>query len=155
MKLWIKIVVGIVIILVILSGIVLYLSQFHFDFSQDYRSIDRYENIFFKDSQSDQCFRLCAWGLIRTVSYSGFQEHRETIDIPYDEYQSLVENADGEYIWQAVSSPDGRYILYVVRVCSSGITDDEYVYYKVYSVSDGTSTTIYSGYRQFLQVDWK
>ena len=157
MKLWIKIVIGIAVVLVILSGIVLYLSQFHFDFSQDYRSIDGYENIVFKeDSKSDQCFRLCAWGLIRTESYPDFQDHREIIGISYDEYQLLVENTGAENIWQVVSSPDGRYILYVERIYSgSGITDDEDVYYKVYSVDDGTSTTIYSGYRQFLLVDWK
>ena len=136
-------------------GIVLYLSQFHLDFSQDYRSINGYENIVFKDSKSDQSFRLCAWGLIRTESYPDFQDHREMIDIPYDEYQSLVENADGEFIWQAVSSPDGRYILYVEKVGISGTTDDEDVYYKVYSPDDGTTTTIYSGYRQYLLVDWK
>jgi hypothetical protein len=29
------------------------------------------------------------------------------------------------------------------------------VYYKVYSPDDGTTTTIYSGYRQYLLVDWK
>ena len=156
MKLWIKIVIGIAIVLVILSGILLYLSQFHFDFSQDYRSIDGYENIVFKDSKSDQCFRLCAWGLIRTESYPDFQDHREIIGISYDEYQLLVENTGAENIWQVVSSPDGRYILYVERIYSgSGITDDENVFYKVYSVDDGTSTTIYSGYRQFLLVDWK
>ena len=155
MKLWIKIVIGIAIVLVILFGILLYLSQFHFDFSQDYRSIDGYENIVFKDSKSDQCFRLCAWGLIRAESYPEFQDHRETIGIPYDEYRSLIEHADGGYIWQAVSSPDGRYILYVEKVCISGITDDEDVYYKVYSPDDGTTTTIYSGYRQYLLVDWK
>ena len=156
MKLWIKIVIGIAIVLVILLGILLYLSQFHFDFSQDYRSIDGYENIVFKDSKSDQCFRLCAWGLIRTESYTDFQDHLEIIGISNDEYQLLVENTGAENIWQVVSSPDGRYILYVERIYSgSGITDDEDVYYKVYSVDDGTSTTIYSGYRQFLLVDWK
>ena len=156
MKLWIKIVIGIGIVLVILSGIVLYLSQFHFDFSQDYRSIDGHENIVFKDPQSNQCFRLCTWGLIISESYPEFQDHREIIGIPYDEYRLLIENTGAENVWQVVSSPDGKYILYVERIYSgSGITDDEDVYYKVYSVDDGTSITLYSGYRQFLLVDWK
>ncbi len=155
MKRKITIVFAIAIIPIILLSIILYLSQFHFDFSQDYRSIDGYENIVFKDSKSDQCFRLCAWGLIRAESYPEFQDHRETIGIPYDEYRSLIEHADGGYIWQVVSSPDGRYILYVEKVGISGTTDDEDVYYKVYSPDDGTTTTIYSGYRQYLMVDWK
>lgn len=158
MKLRIKIILGIVFFLLLFLGTsvyILYLSQFHLDLSQDYRSIEGYENIVFKDSKSDQCFRLCAWGLIRAESYPEFQDHRETIGIPYDEYRSLIEHADGGYIWQAVSSPDGRYILYVEKVGISGITDDEDVYYKVYSPDDGTTTTIYSGYRQYLLVDWK
>ena len=156
MKLWIKILIGITAFLTAFCVTVLCLSQFHLDFSQDYRSIDGYENIVFKDSTGDQFFRLCVWGLIRTESYPDFQDHREMIGIPYDEYQLLVENTGAENIWQVVSSPDGRYILYVERIYSgSGITDHEDVYYKVYSVDDGTSTTIYSGYRQFLLVDWK
>lgn len=154
MKPWIKIVIGIAIVLDVFSGIVLYLSQFRLDLSQDYRNIDGYENIVFKDPKSDQCFRLCAWGLIRTESYPEFEDHRDLVTSI--EYQMLVENTDAENVWQAVSSPDGRYILYVERIYSgSGITDDENVYYKVYSAEDGTSITVFSGYKQFLLVDWK
>ena len=59
-------------------------------------------------------------------------------------------------IWQMVPSPDGKYILYVERIYrGTGITDDEDVYYKVYSMEDNTNTTIYSGYRKFLLVDWE
>jgi hypothetical protein len=55
-----------------------------------------------------------------------------------------------------VTSPDGKFILYVERIYrGTGITDDDDVYYKVYSIDDGTTTTIYSGYKQFLLVDWK
>jgi Tol biopolymer transport system component len=69
----------------------------------------------------------------------------------------LAENTDAENIWQVVSSPDGRYILYVesINVGTGVTTDEEEVFYRVYSIEDGTSTTIYSGYRQFLLVDWK
>ena len=155
MKKCVKIVIGIVIILAISFGMIGYLSRFHLDLSQDYRNVEGYEDIVFKDLKSDQCFRLCAWGLIRTENYPEFQDHREISDIPYDEYQSLIEHADGGYIWQVVSSPDGRYILYVEKVCSSGITDDEDVYYRVYSFDDGTITTVYSGHKEFLLVDWK
>lgn len=155
MKRKIAIVFAIAIIPIILLSIILYLSQFHFDFSQDYRSVEGYENIVFMEPKSKQCFHLCFWGLVRTEKPDGFEDHRETIGIPYDEYRSLIEHADGGYIWQAVSSPDGRYILYVEKVGISGTTDDEDVYYKVYSPDDGTTTTIYSGYRQYLLVDWK
>ena len=48
------------------------------------------------------------------------------------------------------------HILYVERIYrGTGTTDDEDVYYKVYSVDDDVSTTIFSGFRQFLLVDWK
>ena len=157
MKLWIKTVIGIAIALVVFSGVVLYLSQFHLDFSQDYRSVDGYENMVFKDSQGNQCFRLCAWGLVKTGNIDGFVDHRNP-DETSDEYKLIVEKANAREcdVWQVVHSPDGRRILYVERIYSgSGVTDDEQVYYKVYSIDDGTTITIYSGYRQYLLVDWK
>ena len=61
-----------------------------------------------------------------------------------------------EGIWQIVPSPDGKYILYAERIYrGTGITDDENVYYKVYSIEDNTNTTIYSGYKKSLLVDWE
>ena len=59
MKSKIVIISLIAIILIVLLSTILCLSQFHFDFSQDYRSIEGYENIVFMDPQSKQCFRLC------------------------------------------------------------------------------------------------
>ena len=157
MKLRKKIVFGIVIIIVILWGIgmIVYLSQFHLDLSQNYRSIDGYENIVFKDSWNGQCFHLCAWGLVKTENVVGFEEHRNYDRTSY-EYQLLVKRANAKYVEQVVISPDGKYILYVETIYrGTGLTDDEDVYYKVYSIEDDTSTTIFSGFKQFLIVDWK
>ncbi|MCR5804275.1 MAG: hypothetical protein K6G47_08420 [Clostridia bacterium] len=155
MKLWIKTVVGISIVLVILFGTVLYLSQLHLDFSQDYRSIDGYENIVFENNRNKQCFHLCAWGLIKTKKPDGYTEHRDPDTASY-EYQLIVEKANAKDVQQVVSSPDGKYILYVEMIYSgSGLTDDEDVYYKVYSIDDGKTVTIYSGYREYFLVDWK
>jgi hypothetical protein len=53
------IVIGTAIVLMILMATIVYLSQFHIDFSQEYRTIDGYEKIVFKDSWSGQCYRLC------------------------------------------------------------------------------------------------
>ena len=145
------------VILFVFLGSILCLSQFHLDFSQDYRNVEGYENIVFKDSWSGQCFRLCTWGLIKTENDTEFEDHRNPDESSY-EYRLLSEKTDAE-MWQVdqiVSSPDGKYIMYVERVYrGTGVTDDEDVYFKVYSIEDGTSTTIYSGYRQFLLVDWK
>ncbi len=151
------IVLGIVIVLILSMGVIAYLSQFHIDFSQDYRTIDGYENIVFKDSWSGQCFRLCTWGLIKTENDTEFKDHRKPDESSY-EYRLLSEKTDAK-MWQVeqiVSSPDGKYILYVERVYrGTGVTDDEDVYFKVYSIGDDATTTIYSGYQQFLLVDWK
>lgn len=155
MKRKITIVFAIAIIPIILLSIILYLSQFHLDFSQDYRNVEGYENIVFKDPQSNQYFRLCVWGLVKTESPDEFEDHLNLVTS--SEYQLLTGNTDAENIWQVVSSPDGRYILYVERInVGTGVTtDEEEVFYRVYSIDDGTSTTIYSGYRQFMLVDWK
>jgi len=157
MKLWIKIVIGIAVTLVLFCGLVLYLSQFHLDLSQNYRRVNGHESIVFKDNRNKQCFRLCAWGLVKTGNTDGFEDHRNPDRTSY-EYQLIVKNANAREsdIWQVVSSPDGKYILYVEKIYRrSGLTDDEDVYYKVYSIDDGTTVTIYSGYRQYLLVDWK
>ena len=104
---------------------------------------------------SKQCFRLCAWGLVKTEDYAGFEDHRQYDRNSY-EYQLIVEKDQAEWVEQVVSSPDGKYILYVERIYrGTGTTDDEDVYYKVYSVDDDVRTTIFSGFRQFLLVDWK
>ncbi|MBO4927497.1 MAG: hypothetical protein J5379_04515 [Clostridiales bacterium] len=156
MKLWKKIILGIVLFLFVLLGIMLYLSQFHLDFSQNYRKVEGYENIVFKDPRSKQYFRLCAWGLVKAESPDEFEDH-SVLDTSSYEYQLIVESTDAGKIQQVVSSPDGRYILYVeiINVGSGYTTDEEKVYYRVYSIDDGTSITIYSGYRQYLLVDWK
>jgi hypothetical protein len=151
-----KIAIGTAIVLISIIGMIVYFSGFHLDFSQNYRRIDGYENIVFKDSRNDQCFRLCTWGLVKTENSEGFEEHHNPDRTSY-EYQLIVENTDaGECdIGQVVPSPDGKYILYIENIYrGTGVTDDEDVYYKVYSIEDETSITIYSGYRQYFLVDW-
>ena len=135
---------------------VLYLSQFHLDLSQDYRSIKGHENIVFVDPGNKQCFHLCAWGLIRTENAAGFEDHTDPDKSSY-EYRLIAENTNAENIRQAVASPDRKYILYAehIDVGRGFSTDEEKVYYRVYSIEDGTVTTVFSGYRQFLRVDWK
>ena len=142
-------------VLAVSIGLIAYLSGFHIDLSQKYRTIDGSENIIFKDSWNNQCYLLCTWGLVKTEDVTGFGDHRD-FDTSSYEYQLLVEKTDAEWIEQIVPSPDGKYILFVERIYrGTGTTDDEDVYYKVYSIDDDKITTIYSGYKQFLLVDWK
>ena len=94
-------------------------------------------------------------GVVKTEDYAGFEDHRQYDRNSY-EYQLIVEKDQAEWVEQVVPSPDGKYILYVERIYrGTGTTDDEDVYYKVYSVDDDVRTTIFSGFRQFLLVDWK
>lgn len=150
-----KIILCMAVIIIAFLGIIVYLSQFHMDLSQKYRSIDGFENIVFKDNWTEQCFRLCIWGLTKTENYDEFNDNRNYDKTSY-EYQLLVEKANAQYVRQVVTSPDGKYILYVENIYrGTGLTDDEDVFYKVYSLENDTSTTIFSGYKQFLLVDWK
>lgn len=126
-----------------------------YDFSQDYRHIDGYKNIVFRDNWNKYDFRRSVWGLQITDNYDAFEEHR-SIDRNSKEYKILAENVETAYIEQIVPSPDGNYILYVQSIYrGSGVTDDEDVYYRVYDIKNNTVVTIYSGYKAFLLVDWK
>lgn len=135
--------------------LILFLSKGHLDFSQKFRSIDGYEGIVFRDNWNKRDFKRCIWGLIETESWADFTEHRP-VHRGNPEYEILRSYIGKGYIEQAVLSPDGNYILYVQSVYrGSGTTDDEDVYYRVLSLKDGSVATIYSGYRQFLLVDWR
>lgn len=156
-KIWGKMILLITCCIMILGIVIyiIYLSRGHIDFSQSYRKIDGFENILFKDAWSEETFRLCVWGLLKTDYCEEFQDHRNFDRSSY-EYQILMERVDTSGVEQIVLSPDKDYILYVERIYrGTGITDDEDVYYRVYSIKDDTITTIFSGYRQFLLVDWK
>lgn len=149
-----------IILLIMIAGLsfviyIIFQSEFHIDLSQSYRSIDGYENIVFRDNWSGQKFRRCLWGLIKVNDESEFTDHKK-IDKNSLEYRILSERIEMHDVDQIVLSPDGESILYVERIYrGTGVTDDEDVYFRVYNISDDTITTIYSGFRQFLRVDWK
>ena len=132
-------------------GTIVYLSQFHIDLSQEYRKVKGYENIVFKDSWNEQCFELCFWGLKKAETYTEFQDNRN-YDTQSYEYMTLINKTDvnSGNLRQVTLSPDKNYILYVESIYrGTGLTDDEDLYYKVYSIKDDSVIVIYSGYRQF------
>lgn len=129
-------------------------SHLHIDFSQAYRGIAGYENIVFRDDWKKQNYRRCIWGLVKEDASREFSKHSPDTDS--EEYKLLAQKVDVKDVTQLVTSPDGAYILYVERVYrGSGITDDEDVYFKVYDRQKDTVTIIYSGYKEFLSVDWR
>ena len=69
----------IIFFLVVSMGLISCLSGFHIDLSQKYRSIEDHENIIFKDSWDNQCYRLCSWGLVKTEDVAGFEDHRDLL----------------------------------------------------------------------------
>lgn len=95
----------IVTVLFVFIGTIAYLSGFHIDLSQKYRTINGYENIIFKDSWNNQCYRLCTWGLAKTEDVTGFEDHRD-FDTSSYEYRLIVERAGAEWIVQIVPSPE-------------------------------------------------
>jgi len=64
---WRKLLLCITIVIVLMMGLIIYLSQFHIDLSQKYRDVKGYEQIVFKDSWNGQCFKLCFWGLLKVM----------------------------------------------------------------------------------------
>ena len=60
-------------------------------------------------------------------------------------------------IRQSLYSPDMEYILYCeieYDHTQSGMTDDEYCYYRVYDIRSGKNTMIYQGYREWYNLFW-
>ncbi len=60
-------------------------------------------------------------------------------------------------IRQSIYSPDKKYILYCeieYDHYKTGITDDEYCYYRVYEIETDQITTIYQAYREWYDLAW-
>ena len=60
-------------------------------------------------------------------------------------------------IRQSIYSPDKKYILYCeieYGYNGTGITDDEYCYYRVYEIETGNIITIYQAYREWYNLFW-
>ena len=127
-----------------------------FDISQDYRKIKGIDNIVFATNWEHQCYKRCFWGLKKTEN---FQDNFTDIFMEPDDSISELMNfidTDNE-IFKSVYSPDKNYILYCeidYDYYHSGITDDEYCYYRVYEIKTDTVVTIYQGYRKWYDFCW-
>lgn len=93
----------------------------------------------------------------RMIAYHDHEQKAIILcDIDGNEIDSIkVEDA----IEQIVFSPDNRYILYVEKdygyYHKGNVTDDEYVYYRVYDIESKELITIYEGYRAFYKMEWQ
>lgn len=128
---------------------------FPIDLSQEYRKIPGVENIVFHENWGDKYFKRSIWGLKEIDTPVDFRGN-EGIKAPE---VAFLEERFGENLWitQAVTSPDGKYILYCeiqygYKDPDGGMTDDEYCYYRVYNIDTGEVVTIYEGYRKWFEV---
>ena len=113
-----------------------------FDLSDDYRQVDGWTGIVFRDNWADQDFKRCFWGIRVSDCYSDFQEHMD-FDRDSFEYKILSDRMDTRYVTQFVLSPDGKNILFVESIYrGTGVTDDEDVYYRVYEIEEDSFITI-------------
>ncbi len=126
------------------------------DFSQDYKEISGVENIVFQpNGRQNQFYKRTFWGLERTEAPTtpiSSEDNEAVWEI--NAFADLVENTS---IRQAIFSPDGNYILYCeleYNYKNTGLTDDEYCYYKVFNIATGEVVTIYGGYREWYNLGW-
>lgn len=140
--------------LVILAGVFYFGIFLPLDFSQDYRKVQGIENIVFQQNRDGQCYKRCFWGLRKTES-----PQTDHSDMSYESDASIYElsnfiNTDNE-IYQSIYSPDKGYILYCeIEHKGTGVTDDEYCYYRVYEIETDKIITIYQAYKEWYHLFW-
>lgn len=150
----------IIIVVVVFAMWLLYIVASLFmrlDLSQDYRKITGIENVVFQhNGWNDQYYKRCLWGLSRTEVPDVFEEYKtSTSTLARTKLHSMLDTDN--YIRQAVFSPDENYILYCeieYDYKKTGVTDDEYCYYRVYEMKSGEVITIYHAYREWYNLDW-
>lgn len=148
--------------IVILAGLIILLwllywgAKFFFrlDFSQDYVKVQGVENIIFERNGWGKCYKRCFWGLKQVKNFK--------VNIPNNLHESdsskydLVINTDN-LVRQSIYSPDKKYILYSEiqsNYKKTGVTDDEYCYYRIYEITTGKIITIYQAYREWYNLFW-
>ena len=126
------------------------------DFSQDYKEIHGVENIIFQpNGRQNQFYKRTFWGLERTdvpTTPISWEDDKAVWEI-----EAFVDVAEQTRIRQAILSPDGNYILYCeleYNYKNTGLTDDEYCYYKVFDIATGEVVTIYGGYKEWYNLGW-
>lgn len=155
---------------------------FHLDFTQDYRQVDEIGQLRFWDGWSGKVYIRYPFGLrpiekredipeqekpapfwldttIYDVADSGglvaWYDWRESKIFLGSEDGEVKESFDVAYDAKKLAfSPDGRYLLVYEIDYRGEITDDEYCYYCVIALEDGTQYTVYAGYREWFRVYW-
>lgn len=178
------IVLGVLFFMLVVDGLIFCGMKyvFHLDFSQEYRQVDEIGQLRFWDRSGKVYIRypfglrpiekredvpeqekpalfwldtniydvMDSGGLVAWYDWRGSKiflgstdgEVRESFDVAYDAKMLAF-------------SPDGRYLLVYEIDYRGEITDDEYCYYRVIDLEDGTWYTVYAGYREWFRVYWE
>lgn len=179
------IVLGVLLFILIVDGLAFCGMKyvFHLDFSQDYRQVEEIEKLRFWDSWSEKVYIRYSFGLRPVEKREDVPEQEKmalswldtgVYDIAdsggrvawydWEEDAVFLGNARGEIqktfdavydVEKLAFSPDGRYLMVYEIEYRGEITDDEYCYYRVIDLEDGTQYTVYSGYREWFRVYWE
>lgn len=156
---------------------------FHLDFTQDYRQVEEIGQLRFWDRRSGKVYIRYTFGLRPAEKREDVPEQEKPVlswlDMGvYDVTDSgesvawydwkkdavFIGNAQGEIqktfdvvydVEKLAFSPDERYLLVYEIDYRGEITDDEYCYYRVVDLEDGTRYTVYGGYREWFRVYWE
>lgn len=156
---------------------------FHLDFSQDYRQVKAAGQLRFWSSWNEIVYIRCPFGLrpiekrenipleekpaltwLDTSVYDVTDSGGTAAWYDWKEDKIFLGNVEGEvqdsydvlYDCEKLAfSPDGRYLLNYEIEYGGEITDDEYCYYRVIDLGEGTQYTVYSGYREWFRVYWE
>lgn len=118
---------------------------FPLDVSQTYRNIEGVDNIVLERNGWGQYYKRCFWGLKETKDSQVDNPNNVCeSDASIDKLLDLIDTDNK--IRQSIYSPNKEYILYCeieYAYKNTGLTDDEYCYYKVYELKSGKVITIY------------
>lgn len=176
---------GVLLFILVVDGLVFCGMKyvFHLDFSQNYRQVEEIEKLRFWDSWNGKVYIRYPFGLrpvekrkdvpeqekkafswLDTGVYDSADSGGRVAWYDWEEDAVFLGNAGGEIqktfdvaydVKKLAFSPDGRYLLVYEIEYGGEITDDEYCYYRVIDLEDGTQYTVYSGYREWFRVYWE
>lgn len=146
--------------LALLAGLIILVRLFSHTslyFSQNYRSIQGVENITLEWNGQRYLYKRCFWGLKKIGD--SWANHPDTCkqcsesDASINELKNFI--STDNFIRQSIYSPDKKYILYSeIEYRDTGVSDDEYCYYRVYEVETGKIITLYQAYREWYNLSW-
>ena len=145
--------------LIIIWGWLLYSGAKYFlpfDISQDYQKVQGVENIILRRNRDHQYYQRCFWGL-QKFEFTQADDSAICLESDDSMYELLNSIETDNKIRQSIYSPDRKYILYCeieYDYNKTGITDDEYCYYRVYEIETDKIITIYQAYKEWYDLAW-